>query len=77
MKPIPHKQETGDTEGLLCPGTPWGPRGFRTAESVPSRSPSLQLLRILSQGRQPLQDFPDTSRVAGGLETRTRECPLR
>lgn len=45
MKPIPHKQETGDTEGLLCPETPWGPRGFRTAESVPSRSPSLQRLR--------------------------------
>ena len=29
LKPIPYKQETGDTERLPCPGAPQGPAGFQ------------------------------------------------
>ena len=29
MKPISYKQETGDTERLLCPGAPQGPARFQ------------------------------------------------
>ena len=49
MKPISYNPETGDTERILCPGTPQGPTRFqRTVKDTMTASKSESMYQYIT-----------------------------